>query len=459
MGVELLKGKCVCLILLSLLLLVPGSGDARAVIRDLQELSQNPADYVDRVTADRPLLSAEAQGRLSAEYERLHFVPWHQTAPRHSLEQVFWGFREYGANPGFGKDGRKRSAAWIGKMAANAHLDDYPQGGFPAVTVRRADFRVLPTRESHSSYPNPANGYAFDNLQESSVPAGTPILVTQVSRDGQWLLAETSSALGWIQMSAAAQAGPEFMKAWESGRYAAIVLDDVPVRDERGVLCFQASLGALFPKTGEQADRVRILTAVRDGHGMARLRKAWVKKAAATDQPLPFTARQVAQLASALAGEPYRWGGMDGKRDCSSLVQDLFSPFGLWLPRNSREQAGAGRFVSFKDLPPAEKETLIIRQGVPWRTLLWTPGHIMLYIGVHQGRPLIFHNFWSIKTRDASGKQGRIIVGHASVTTLHPGLELPDLDLPRADILYGLGGMTLLGEPPEAGVPVPEAAP
>ena len=91
---------------------------------------------------------------------------------------------------------------------------------------------------------------------------------------------------------------------------------------------------------------------------------------------------------------------------------------------------------------------MIIREGVPWRTLLWTPGHIMLYIGVHQGKPLIFHNFWSIRTRDADGKKGKVIVGRAAVTTLHPGSELRNWDLPRADILSGLEGMVFLGEPP-----------
>ena len=54
----------------------------------------------------------------------------------------------------------------------------------------------------------------------------------------------------------------------------------------------------------------------------------------------------------------------------------------------------------------------------------------MLYIGVHNGKPLIFHNFWSIKTQDADGKRGKIIVGRAAVTTLHPGRELPNLDSP-----------------------------
>jgi hypothetical protein len=72
----------------------------------------------------------------------------------------------------------------------------------------------------------------------------------------------------------------------------------------------------------------------------------------------------------------------------------------------------------------------------------------MLYIGVHQGKPIIFHNFWSIKTRDADGKRGKIVVGRAAVTTLHPGRELQNLDLPRAGLLSGLEGMVFLGEPP-----------
>jgi len=179
-------------------------------------------------------------------------------------------------------------------------------------------------------------------------------------------------------------------------------------------------------------------------------RRAWLPADAVADRPVPFTPRHVAEIASELAGEPYGWGGLDGKRDCSAMIRDLFTPFGLWLPRNSGDQAQTGRFVSFRYLSPEQKEALIIRQGVPWRTLLWTPGHIMLYIGLHEGHPLIFHNFWSVKTRDAAGKQGRIIIGRASVTTLHPGRERPDLDLPGADVLYGLGGMTLLGESPEA---------
>ncbi len=160
-------------------------------------------------------------------------------------------------------------------MAVNAHIEDYPQGGFPAVTVKRIDFRVLPTRERHLSSPKRfGKHYPFDNLQESSAPPGTPVLVTHRSRDGKWLLTETSYALGWVPATDVAAVNSEFMRSWESGRYAVIIRDKAPVRDEKGVRRFRAPLGAVFPKVGEDARDTWILTALRDDKGKARLGKA-----------------------------------------------------------------------------------------------------------------------------------------------------------------------------------------
>jgi hypothetical protein len=444
------------ILLAFLLLLLGGADTGEAVIRDLRELRQEPLAYIEQRSADQPLLPAEEQVSLNAAYDVLQCAPWHLTVPRHTLEQVSWGFQEYGNNPGYGEGGRPHPRDWVRKMALNAHLADYPQGGFPAVTVNRIDFRILPTRERHLSSPRRfGKDYPFDNLQESSAPPGTPVLVTHLSRDRKWLLTETSYALGWVPVTDVAAVDPEFMRSWESGRYAVIVKDKVPVRNDKGALIFRAPLGALFPKVGEDAGNIWIMTAVRDAQGKAHVRKVRVPRVAAADKPLSLTPRHVAELAAEVIGGPYGWGGLDGKRDCSALIRDLFTPFGLWLPRNSREQAEAGRFISLKGLPPAEKEALIIRQGVPWRTLLWMPGHIMLYIGVHQGRPLIFHSFWSVRTRGAAGEVSRIIVGRAAVTTLQPGREFSGRDIPRT----GVEGMTLLGEAPASGMTQSGTAP
>ncbi|MCX5826219.1 MAG: SH3 domain-containing protein, partial [Deltaproteobacteria bacterium] len=219
-------------IVLTLLLFILAWGGvaAGAVIRDLGDLSQDPLSYLDKNAADAPLLPPPEQVRLNAESDLLYFAPWHRTEPRHTPEQASWGFREYTGTPGYGKGGRPHPKDWIRKMAANAHLADYPQRMFPAVTVNRADFRILPTHEPHSRYPKgPGIDNPFDNLQESSAPAGMPVLVTLVSRDRKWFLAETSHLLGWVPATDIAAVDPEFIKSWENGRYVAIVRDKVPV--------------------------------------------------------------------------------------------------------------------------------------------------------------------------------------------------------------------------------------
>lgn len=430
-----------------------------AAIRDIRELSQDPVAHLESHGADLPLLPPSEQARLNAEADLLYFAPWHRTEPHHPKELASSEFLKYAGSPGYGKEGRPHPKGWIGKMAANAHLEHFALRVFPAVTVKHTDFRHLPTREPHLRAPKePSIDHPFDNLQISSVPAGMPLLVVLVSRDRKWVLAETSHLLGWVPAGDIAAADPEFIKSWENGRYAVVVRDKTPVADGKDML-FRAPLGALFPKAGEDGTRIWIWTAARDDRGRAVLRKAAVAAGTVADKPLPFTAGHVARLARELAGEPYGWGGLYGRRDCSALVRDLFAPFGLWLPRNSVDQAAAWKFTSFRNLSPAEKEALIVRQGVPWRTLLWTPGHIMLYIGVHNGKPLIFHNFWSVAAQDPDGKRDKVIVGRAAVTTLHPGAELSNRDNRGAGYLAGLAGMTLPGEPPENATAKQEARP
>jgi hypothetical protein len=47
----------------------------------------------------------------------------------------------------------------------------------------------------------------------------------------------------------------------------------------------------------------------------------------------------------------------------------------------------------------------------------------MLYIGPDSnGRPLVFHNIWSIRVKDANGERLHLI-GKAVITTLEPGKE------------------------------------
>ena len=430
-----------CYLISAIFLLWPAHG--AAVIRDLTALSQNPLSYLTAGEENKPMLPKATIDRLNRESDALYFSPWHQKKPYHGIKHAAWGVKKYADNPGYDKNGRIRPQRWIENIIKNAPIDDYPKDIFPAIAVNDTHFRILPTQERHSNLP--LHDPNFDNFQQSTAPAGTPLLVTLTSLDRKWFLVETRHLIGWVKAEDVARVSPDFVKTWENGRYISVIKDNTPVSIDKKVF-YRAQLGSVFPRCTESAKETRVWMATRNSLGNAVLSKASIPANRTALKPLPFTPRNVASIARELIGGKYGWGGLKGKRDCSSTLRDLFSPFGILLPRNSMDQAGAGRFVSFLGLSNARKRDIILQQGVPWRTLLWTPGHIMLYIGTAQGEPLIFHNFWKIATVAKNGGKGRLVFGRTAITTLYPGRELPDIDAKRANILSGLTGMTLLGE-------------
>ena len=238
---------------------------------------------------------------------------------------------------------------------------------------------------------------------------------------------------------------PEFINRWEQRPHVAVVRDKTPIYDQDKGFLFRASLGSMFPKTAEGEDTVGILVPVRSEQGRAEMHKVTLLKETAMTRPIALTPCRLASLANEMIREPYGWGGLRNNRDCSAMIRDLFAPFGIWLPRHSADQASeGGLYVDLSNLSVTEKKKLILARGVPYLTLLWLKGHIMLYIGSRNGEPLVFHNFWSVKTMSERGQRGKKIVGHAAITTLYPGREFNGMGPPEGVYSRYLRGMILI---------------
>ena len=163
--------------------------------------------------------------------------------------------------------------------------------------------------------------------------------------------------------------------------------------------------------------------------------------------PFPFSEDQLAKVINEILGQPYGWGGLGGYRDCSSTILDIFLPFALPLPRNSRSQAGAGRNVTIEHLSLAEKRERILATAVPFRTILNLDGHNMLYLGAFEGSPAAFHTILGLRTGSADeSSAGRYLIGKSVITSLSPGRELSELSRSRGDLLSRIRSFTLLGE-------------
>jgi hypothetical protein len=102
-------------------------------------------------------------------------------------------------------------------------------------------------------------------------------------------------------------------------------------------------------------------------------------------------------------GSKYSWGRLD----CSELIKRYFENFGFFLERDSSQQINSRIFnkidikkemeVNNLDFNNLElKKKFIIENAVPFKSILYFPGHIMLYCGIDQNNEIIlFHSISS----------------------------------------------------------------
>ena len=435
-------------ILLLIVISAAGCWKVPETIKDVSDLRQDHAAYLTDLSSIKDIIAPETQIRLDEDYNIIFFSVWHQRDPFYAQPKaVDVDFRKFGANPGYGENKRKHTKVWLKKLEQNAALGNYPNSGYPAITTRNTSLRALPTQRPHFSSPgSDANGWPFDNLQRSAVAVNMPIFVCHLSADKTWALVETCFTFGWMPVEDFARVDKEFVQKWEAGRRAVIIKDQITIFDKDGHFGVRSSLGYIFPLIRETPEKMEILFAVRHQSGNAAVIKhGYIPLDAAAVKPLRLNSLNVARIANELIGEPYGWGGLYGNRDCSSMTRDFFAVFGIWLPRHSEDQVKeAGVYTDLSGLSSAKKETMILEKGIPYLTLLWRKGHVMLYIGEQNGQALIFHNIWGIRTKDLRGREGRKIIGQAVITTLRPGRELQNFDLEAGDLLSSISGMSIL---------------
>ena len=162
-------------------------------------------------------------------------------------------------------------------------------------------------------------------------------------------------------------------------------------------------------------------------HGLknkAVLVPGYINKNAVAMLPLPMTPTNIANIIEQLIGSRYGWGGMYGNRDCSSMIRDIYLPFGIWVRPSSKEQSLYGTVIDLPKGYSQAKEQIIAEKGIPYLTTIYRPGHISLYLGQSaDDKALVLQDMWGIKTL-VNGIEGRFIVGKTVISDLTLGQDL-----------------------------------
>lgn len=330
---------------------------------------------------------------------------------------------------GYGMNFRPHTKAWIDAIARNVDVAQFARAaGYDAsrraIAATTLMVRGLPTFDpSFYDHRIAGEGYPFDNLQVSAARPGTPLYVLGTSADGGWRYVLTPDLQGWVRSDGVASVDDAFVRQWRAAArkmLGAVVAASAPVRDGSGTFRFDAPAGTLLPmQPASDADTYEVLIPARDIDGHAVVRTAALASSAIVPAPFGATPRHLAMLLKNLIGRPYGWGNTNFDNDCSAELQSIFAAFGVWLPRHSSAQMGAGRMIDLSRSTPAERLDYLARHGKPMRTLIYIGGHVMLYLGNTeiggQAVPLVYQDVWGLRPADNSR---RAVIGGSVILPL-----------------------------------------
>jgi cell wall-associated NlpC family hydrolase len=394
-----------------------------SVCHQLNTLPQNTLAYVD--PAKQFQMSPQEQKQLSDHFLAKYFSPWKINLTSEQLVAIQGDFKQklknFKEHPGVGPNTHRYNAAWLMNLETNMDLEHFPNSNQNAITIHDSNMRLLPTTDpSFSDLTSLSRGYPFDNLQQTFIPAGTPIRILQTSKDNSWYLVQACSYSGWVNDDDIAFVSKKFEREWQTGSFAVSTQDNIPIFDEKRRITTKTRIGVLYPVSKETQKDFTILTPVKN-ENEAITKSVAVSKAFLTSFPVPLSTANIASIANNLMGKPYGWGGIYGYRDCSSTLKDLLATVGIWLPRHSGDQVQGGKTYSFKGLSNKQKEKLIIQHGVPFLTLIHLPGHVILYVGSKNGHPIVFQNMWGLHIYKLFGHKDRIVIGKTVITPINFG--------------------------------------
>ena len=408
--------RTLCLALLFLVLPLPAAGPdliQRFPMEAYQPLGRPWLEATD----SSPLFPEGVQARKAEDFRVRFLGPWEAdyvaanlTDPVANLEtqRVARLQGEVAKGAGFGPNFRPYGQAWLDRLKALLpdHSGRRPfDPGRRAVLLDNTPVRLLPTTDLFlQSHTLAGQGYPFDDLQNSALWAGTPVYLLDETRDRAWCKVMGSGVAGWVRSQNVALAGPGLVRQWRravvrEGLVAAIH-NEAPIRDRQGRFRGQAFVGSVFPRSG-----TGVLFPVRHGHSAgARSVQAALPGGAGVRQPWVYTPHHAATLWQAMLGRPYGWGNINLHNDCSSELKNFFTPFGLWLPRHSTDQRDRGRRVDLAALDVPGRLEALARVGRPYLSLIWFPGHVMLYLGpVAEGRPeagfMTYQSLWGLRPK------------------------------------------------------------
>ncbi|MDH3416139.1 MAG: SH3 domain-containing protein [Gammaproteobacteria bacterium] len=336
----------------------------------------------------------------------------------------------------FYRDGGKLTNADYERYTADLNLTGLPDV-VPirfGMVLQRADMRTWPTEDVVFKS---QETFDLDRFQENGLFPANAVAILHESKDGLWHFVQSFNYAAWVQKDNIVIGSRSKIVAYKNAARFLVVTGSkvttnanphAPAISElqldMGVRLSLADPDTLTADIAGQNPTASyaVQLPVRNESGALDFRTALIAHSQDVHLGyLPYTRRNIIQQAFKFLGERYGWGHSYNARDCTGLVSEVYKTVGIYLPRNSAQQGNSpiGENIRFSPDDTAE-EKLRALASADVGDLIYSTGHVMLYLGTVDKQPYVIHDSSGSGWTDEDGKSNEGVLNGVSVTPLSP---------------------------------------
>lgn len=265
-------------------------------------------------------------------------------------------------------------------------LNQYINVRYGVVTCR-SNLRALPTNEGWFQYASDKN---FDQLQETAVDPGEPVVILHQSKSGNFLFVQMRNYRGWLPTWQVAETNrTKWLEYVQPEQFLVVTANLYTVKVNNSNILYQ--MGSKIPVRRISEQDYTIVIPLRDGQGFLVETTTVVPASNNLNVGfLPYTSNNLLQQAFRFIHDTYGWGGLKNSVDCSSFIANIYRTVGVELPRDADDQElTAGRRYSFSNMNESGRKAIL--SSLQPGDVLFFEGHTMMYIGHTQNTPFVIH--------------------------------------------------------------------
>ena len=280
----------------------------------------------------------------------------------------------------------KEAIAFLEKKTA---IDSLPANPLPnyGICVRNSNLRLFPT--AIGCYKDKRK--AIDYMAVSMLKIGERVICWHKDLSGKWYFVQSKNAWGWVYAAALAMMDEENWLKLARQESMQILAPQMKI-DKDSVLLYATRL----PYLGIYAQKYWAMLPKRDKWGNVYFKQiSFPQNAEISAGSLSLTPEMVLKEGCKFLQEKYDWGAKHGGHDCTSLLSDIFSTFGISLASNSAKMLKMAK-VDYWEKNWNHEERLNKLSEINIGSILLFKGHAMLYLGKRGDRESILHSVYRL---------------------------------------------------------------